>query len=71
MCHQIAQGASMLCDCTTLTKLEKLQSEVVAMHTGIWCFHILRVNQKLIKWTRAEPFKMNKITRVASSMPKR
>ena len=28
-------------------------------YARIWCFRILRVNRKLIKWTWAEPLEMN------------
>ena len=48
-----------LCDRATPPIIEKLRSKDVAMHARIWCFRILCVNWKSIKWPLAGPFEMN------------
>ena len=47
-----------VCDCATPTIIKEITVQR-RYYARVWCFRILRVNQKSIKWTWAEPFELN------------
>ena len=55
-------------DRATSIENEKLLSEGVAIYVRVKCFHILHANQKSIKWTWVEPFKMNAKVKLISNV---
>ena len=56
--HSVVEMQRFVCDRATPPNNREITVQR-RCYARVWCFHILRVTRKSIKWTWVEPFEMN------------